>query len=82
MGTIASDLNGSTFANKLTYIENVNDKRFGSIDIYRTKEAPFEYILDYKKTFIEDAGRLAKYLGVVNKLKNIEHRNLAKLHHS
>jgi len=41
MGPITSDLQGSTFANKLTYIENVNDKRFGSIDIYRTKEAPF-----------------------------------------
>lgn len=41
MGSISSDLQGSTFINKLTYIENVNDKRFGSIDIYRTKEAPF-----------------------------------------
>jgi hypothetical protein len=82
MGTVTSDLQASTFANKLTYIENVDDKRFGSIDIYRTKEAPFEYIMDYKKCFIEDINRLSKYLKVVNKLKNMEHRNLAKLHHS
>jgi hypothetical protein len=38
--------------------------------------------MDFKKNFIEDNDRMGKYMRLVQQLKNMEHKNLAKIHHS
>ena len=42
----------SSYADLLTLVETITDPNFGPIDIYRTQEAPYEYVMDYKKNFI------------------------------
>ena len=37
--------------------------------------------MDFKKNFIEDHDRMNKYIHFVNRLKTIEHKNIAKIHH-
>jgi hypothetical protein len=37
--------------------------------------------MDFKKTFVDDNERTTRYLRFVNQLKNMEHKNLAKIHH-
>lgn len=64
----------------LTFIETTEDPNFGPIDIYRTKDAPYEYIMDFKKNFVEENERMNRYLRLMNQLKNMEHKNIAKIH--
>jgi hypothetical protein len=54
MGESQSIAADSTFAACLTQVESNNDRNFGPIDIFRTKEPPYEYVMDFKKNFIED----------------------------
>jgi hypothetical protein len=72
----------SSYLSTLTFIEASDDKNFGHIDIFRTREPPYEYVMDFKKNFIEDNDRMGKYMRLVQQLKNMEHKNLAKIHHS
>jgi len=44
------------------------------------KEPPYEYIMNYKKTFMEGDDRLVKYMSRMNQLSKTEHKNLAKIH--
>jgi hypothetical protein len=44
------------------------------------KEPPFEYILDHRKTFIDDQDRMTQYIAQAARLKELEHKNLAKMH--
>lgn len=81
MGETQSVPADSGYANTLTLVETTDDKHFGPIDIYRTKEAPYEYVMDFKKNFIEDNERLSRYLRLISELKNMEHKNIAKIHH-
>ena len=43
-------------------------------------QPPYEYLMDYKKTYVNDKQRLEKDLSLMNQLKNIEHSNLAKIY--
>ena len=79
---VAESTHPHTFLTQLTFIETCQDKHFGAIDLYRTKESPYEYVMDFKKTFIEENERVARHLRVVGQLKHMEHKNLAKIHHS
>lgn len=47
-----------SYLDLLTFVQNTTDPNFGPIDIYRTQEAPYEYVMDFKKNFIEDDARL------------------------
>lgn len=38
--------------------------------------------MDFKKNFIEDNERMNKYIRLVNQIKNMDHKNIAKIHHS
>lgn len=38
--------------------------------------------MDFKKNFIEDNEKMKKYLNLVNQVKNMDHKNLAKIHYS
>jgi hypothetical protein len=64
----------------LQFVQNIEDGHFGPIEIYRLKEPPYEYIMDYKKTFIEGDNRYVKYMASMNELSKTEHKNLAKIH--
>jgi len=70
-----------TYPSTLQLVQSTQDEHFGPIDIYRTKEAPYEYVMDFKKNFIEDSERPTKYLNLMNQLKHMEHKNIAKIHH-
>jgi len=52
MGVAESNITTSPFIQQLTFIETANDRHFGPIDIYRTKEAPFDYLMNVKKHFV------------------------------
>lgn len=52
MGETQSVHENNSYSNSLTLVETVDDQHFGAIDIYRTKEAPYDYIMDFKKNFI------------------------------
>lgn len=58
----------------------MEDEQFGSIEVYRLKEPPYEYIMDYKRTFIEGDVRYVKYMESMRELAKTEHKNLAKIH--
>ena len=45
-------------------------------------DPPYEYLMDYKKNYINDKQRMNKDLALMNQLKNIEHANMAKIYHS
>ena len=38
--------------------------------------------MDFKKNFIEDNEKMRKYLNLVNQIKTMDHKNLAKIHFS
>jgi hypothetical protein len=38
--------------------------------------------MDFKKSFVEDNERMNKYIRLVSQIKNMDHKNLAKIHHS
>lgn len=46
----------------------MEDPTFGTIEVYRLKEPPYEYIMDYKKTFMEGDNRYIKYINYMNQL--------------
>ena len=52
MGDLQSAEQNKAYPESLTFIETTNDRNFGPIDIYRTNEPPYEYIMDNKKSFI------------------------------
>ncbi len=68
------------FEEKLHFVQKVEDQYFGPIEIYRFKQSPYEYIMDYQKTFIEGDNRYDAYAIFLEKLKEKQHKNLAKLH--
>lgn len=82
MGETISTESQSSYQSSITLIESSEDRNFGHIDIYRTKEAPYEYVMDFKKNFIEDNDRMNRYMRLVNQIKNMDHKNIAKIHHS
>jgi hypothetical protein len=59
MGVAESSLPNS-FLTQVSFIETAQDRHFGAIDIYRTKDAPYEYIMDFKKSFVEESERVAR----------------------
>jgi hypothetical protein len=81
MGHSQSSSDDSTFAACLTQVESSNDCNFGPIDIFRTREPPYEYVMDFKKNFIEDNTKMGKYVQLMNQVKTMDHKNLAKIHH-
>jgi len=66
MGETQSVHQDTSFVSSLTLVESTNDKYFGPVDIYRTKEPPYEYLMDYKKTFIEDKTKMNNYIHYMN----------------
>ena len=76
----AAEFLPSSFASQLAFIDTANDKFFGPIDIYRTKDSPYQYIMDYKKYYLEDDERLNKCLQSSLELRAMSHRNLAKIY--
>lgn len=66
MGDTHSVENINTYSSTLTLVESIDDQHFGPIDIYRTREAPYDYIMDFKKNFIEDNERLSRYLRLIS----------------
>lgn len=42
---------------KLQFVQKVDDPNFGDIEIYRLNEPPYEYIMDYKRMFLEGDNR-------------------------
>lgn len=67
---------------KLQLVNNTTHPLFGKIDIYHLTEPPYEYLMDYRKNYINDKQRMNKDLALINQLKNIEHSNMAKIYHS
>jgi len=80
MGETVSAVDTNDFASGLSLIERVEDKHFGPIDIYRMKEPHYEYIMDFKKNFIEDNDRMNRYISQMREIKKMEHKNLSKIH--
>lgn len=37
----------------MTYVESNSDGYFGSVDIYRMNDSPFEYLMALRKYFID-----------------------------
>ena len=38
--------------------------------------------MDFKKNFIEDPQSMSRFTTLVSQLKNMDHKNLAKIYHS
>lgn len=70
------------FEDKLQFVQKSEDPHFGPVEIFRFKEPPYEYIMDYTKTFMEGDYRYSSYVAYLEKLKEKEHKNLAKIHFS
>lgn len=69
MGDAHSVQQKTAFSSTLTLIETTEDRNFGVIDIYRTIEAPYEYVMDFKKNFIEDNERVSRCLRLLGQLR-------------
>lgn len=82
MGDNVSVEERKNFEEKLQFVQKAEDQHFGLIDIFRFKQPPYEYIMDYQKTFIEGDARYEVYANFLSELKQKEHKNLAKLHFS
>ncbi len=67
--TLRSDNEGmDQYLRKLQFVQNMENPHFGSIEVFRMKEPPYEYIMDYKKTFMEGDNRFLKYINCMNQL--------------
>lgn len=62
MGDNVSVEEKNIFEEKLQFVQCIEDHHFGNISIYRFKEPPYEYIMDYQKTFIEGDTRVTSYI--------------------
>lgn len=58
----------------------MEDPNLGPIDIFRCNTTPYDYLLDYKKQFVENDERVKKYLQLTSQIKNMDHKNLVKIH--
>lgn len=56
------------YLQKLQFVQNIKDPNFGPIEVFRLKQPPYEYIMDYKKTFIEGDNRYIKFIHCMNQL--------------
>ena len=81
MGETQSIPSQPTYSACLMAVEQQDSPHFGPIDIFRTKEPPYEYVMDFKKSFVEDNERMERYLRLANQIRSMEHKNIAKLHH-
>ena len=70
MGDNISTANKS-MEDKLQLVNNTKHPLFGRIDIYHLLEPPYEYLMDYRKNYINDKQRMNKDLALINQLKNI-----------
>lgn len=80
MGESMSRESEGGYSANLTLIDSTEDGNFGQIGIYRTRDPPYEYVMDFKKNFVEENDRMGRYLRMMKQLKNMEHKNLAKMH--
>lgn len=80
MGDTFSSDKDRDFLDKIEFFETAEDRNFDKLDIYRLRDPPYEYILDHKKNYIGDNERTNQYISLMNQLKNLEHKNIAKIH--
>lgn len=80
MGDNVSVEEKKNFEEKLQFVQKTEDPHFGPVEIFRFKEPPYEYIMDYAKTFMEGDYRYSAYTSYLSKLQEREHKNLAKIH--
>lgn len=69
MGDNVSVEEKKTFEDKLQFVQRTDDPLFGTIDIFRFKEPPYEYIMDFQKTFIEGDVRYQPYSNFIQCLR-------------
>ena len=81
MGETASTARGS-IGDKIERVNKVNDPFFGKVELFHYTEPPYEYLMAFKKNYINDKQRMAKDLSLLKQVANIEHPNLAKIHHT
>lgn len=80
MGDTTS-IESENIMDKIEFFQHSEDSFFGKIDIYKFKEPPYEYVIDYKKNYVDNKQRISKDEALMNQLKNIEHPNLAKIYY-
>ena len=61
MGDNVSVEDQTVFEDRLQFVQDMEDANFGNIAIFRFKQPPYEYIMDYQRTLIEGDIRLRSY---------------------
>lgn len=56
---------------KIKQVNRLEDPLFGKITIYHFTEPPYEYLMEHKKTYVNDKQRLTADLSRTTRLKNI-----------
>jgi hypothetical protein len=67
------------FLERIEFFSLIDDPSFGKTEVYRSKQPPYQYIVDSKRSYVDDRTRMEKHMGLMNRLKNIEHPSLAHI---
>lgn len=62
MGDTSSIQHKENLIDKLMFVEQANDPRFGNMDIFRVQEPPYEYLMLFEKTFSNGDNRYDQYV--------------------
>ena len=80
MGNFNSAQEGERFFERISFIQELNDENFGHIEIWRSKEMPFEYLMNYKRTFLDKDQNYMDYVQLIHSLQGKTHKGISKLH--
>ena len=71
MGDTTSSTTETPITDRIKKINQLDDPLFGRITIYHFTEPPYEYLMEHKKTYVNDKQRLNNDLSRTTRLKNI-----------
>lgn len=80
MGGETSVSESQELLEKLQFVQVLDDDHFGTVEVFRSREPPYEYIMNYQKTFLQRDATFTSYLQLMQQLRERPHRNLARLH--
>lgn len=81
MGNETSKEGSQDFLSRLTYVQLADDDNFAGFEVFRSKEPPYEYIMNYQKTFLTKDAAFQNYMQMLRQLREKSHKNIARLHH-
>lgn len=56
---------------KIELFQEGTEGPLGRVNVFRVKEPPYEYVMEFKRSYVESGGRLEREAGLLKRLKNI-----------